>query len=421
MLQALTRCIAGLALVVTVPLQAQEPRRLALEEALRLFGLHSPALRAARADGAALVGRAVSVGVAANPTLGLTREAVSDGDRSSGETYLTISQALRWPRTGSARRAATRQAQVAVAARFTADSLDLAHAVKQAFAEAWLAEQRQLVVRRLASLVVQLDQRGRDRFAGGDLSGFDLRRLVLERIRYDRLASAGDLAVDAARRVLGAVVLDPESQAAVAPADFPAPPFAGGPWTGDTAQALRNHPVLSAARSELLLAQAEEGAELALRWPSPSLTAAYKRQDDGMNGVLLGAAVPMAFFDRRAGPQQVATAGVRAAEARLAIAERSVGDRLRHALARHGAAARQAATFEAAGQGRGEDLLAIALVAYEEGELGLLDLLATVEAWRELGTLAAQVRAEYWLSRFELELALGGSLTMTSADGQEAR
>jgi len=403
-------------------LNAQDvPRRVTLEESLRLFALHSPALQAARADGAAVVGRALSVGVATNPTVGLTRESVSDGDRTGGETYVTISQSLRWPWAGSARGAASRQAQAAVAPRFTADSLDLAHAVKQAFAEAWLAEQRQLVVRRVASVVVQLDQRGRDRFAAGDLSGFDLRRLALERIRYDRLLSAADLAVDAARRALGAGVLDPADPSRVAPAELPVPPASGVAWAGDTARVPRDHPLLAAARSDLVLAQAEQGAEMALRWPSPSLTAGYKHQDDGLQGLLLGAAIPVALFDRRAGPRRVASAGVHAAEARLAIAERHLGDRLRHAMARHSAAAHQAATFEATGRDSGEDLLGIALVAYEEGELDLLDLLATAEAWRELGTLAAQVRAEYWLSRFELELALGGTPGMTSPAGQEAR
>ena len=51
----------------------------------------------------------------------------------------------------------------------------------------------------------------------------------------------------------------------------------------------------------------------------------------------------------------------------------------------------------------------MALAAYREGEYDVTALLATAEAWRELGTLGAEARAEYWRSEFELFAALGGA------------
>ncbi|MFN2326033.1 MAG: TolC family protein [Gemmatimonadales bacterium] len=407
---------------MTTLLHAQEPvRRLTMDEVVDVFARHSPALEAARADGAALVASTRAAGVFPNPALGVSRESVADADRRGGETYLTISQPLRWPWVGRSRAAVIREAQAAVAAQFSADSLDLVFTLQQAFVEAWLAEQRREVLQRVAGVVEQLAQQGRERFAAGDLSGLDLRRLALERIRYDRLATTAALDVDATRRTLAASVLPPSDRSLVAPAGLPVSPEIAGVHISDISEILRHHPRLVAYRAGLALAEAEARAESMLRLPAPALTAGYKHQDDGLQGLLLGAVIPVALFDRRAGPRQVAAARVNAATTRLAMAERQAGDELRSASARHAAAANQAARLAESAPAGGDDLLDIALVAYTGGELDLLGLLATVEAWRELGALAAAVRAEYWISRYALERALGGAHTMIQPAGQEAR
>lgn len=414
-----------LAVLVVVPLRsggAQEvPRRLSLEQAVASFAAHSPDLRALRADGDATVGAARAVGVAPNPTLGFTREAIRDGDRRAGETYLTLSQPLRWPWAASARSRVASQARAAADARLAADSLALEYSVRQLYVEAWLAEQRHEVLVRLDAVVRRAEERGVERFAAGDLSGLDRRRLTLERARYDRLLTSARLAEDAARRSLGAAILPTSDSALVAPAGMPDREAVARIGVADALRAGGQHPLVLAARFDLALAELEASAEAAVRTPPPTLTAGYKHQDDGLQGLLVGAALPLPLFDRRGGLREAASARVAAAAARLEQVERRVRDQLLHALARHAAAAEQASQPAAAGLDTDGDLVAIALVAYEEGELDLLDLLATAEAWRELGTLAAQIRAEFWLSRFELERALGGTITSTSTTREGAR
>jgi cobalt-zinc-cadmium efflux system outer membrane protein len=397
------------------------PRRVSLEEAIALFARHGPGLQVVRADAAAEAGAVRAFAAFPNPIVGVSRESIGDGERSAGETYLTLSQPLRWPWAGSARGRAAAAARQAATARVHADSLQQVHGVQQAYVAAWLAEERLAVLERVAEVVRQAHARGVERLAAGDISGLDQRRLALERWRYERLLSAGELEVESARRALAALILPSSDGSAVAPAGLPeADP--GGPVGAVPVQpVLAGHPEVRAAHAARALAVAEADAERALGAPPPTLTAAYKHQDDGLKGLLFGAALPLPLLDRRAGSREVVAAHVAGAEARLTQAERRVADQLQLARARHEVATRhlEQATQPAGEAGR--DLLGIAQIAYHEGELDLLDLLATAEAWRELGALAVGARAEYWLSRFELERALGGTGPTISTTGEDAR
>ena len=411
MYQAVIAGLATAALLLPALAGAQEaPRRISLDEATAMFAANSRALRAARAGADALAAAARASGQAPNPTIGTTRESIADGDLRSGETYVMLNQPLRWPWASGARSAASRRASAAGEAGVRADSLELVHGVRRAYIEAWIAERRQEVLERSAAVVRQAQGRAAERFRGGDISGLDLGRLDLERVRYDRLATAGRLAVDSARRALGAAILAPDDRSPVAPSALPGfAPVAGA--GADTLRLLASHPVLRKARAELALAEAEARAEASLVLPGPTLTAGYKRQDDGLAGLFVGASIPVPLFDRRSGARALATAREVAVAARVGQVERQVMDAARHAIARHAAAARLVETAAAADAPR-RDVLGIALVAYEGGELDLTDLLATATSWRELGALSDEILAEYWLSRFELERALGGSAAL---------
>lgn len=397
------------------------PRRVSLDEAVALFTRHGPGMRAVRADAAAAAAAVRAVSAFPNPIVGVSRESIGDGERSAGETYLTVNQPLRWPWAGSARNRATDAARRVADARVRADSLEQVHGVQQAYVAAWLAEERLGVLTRVVAVVRQAHTRGVERLAAGDLSGLDERRLALERVRYDRLLTAGELEVESARRALAAMILPPSDGVAIAPAGLPEaePGRAGG--TVAVPQAAAGHPEVVAAHAALALAAAEADAERALGVPPPTLTAAYKRQDDGLNGLLFGAALPLPLLDRRAGSREVVAAHVAGAEARLAQAVRRAADNLHLARGRHEAASRHLEQATQHADDARRDLLGIAEIAYHEGELDLFALLATAEAWRELGALAAGARAEYWLSRFALERALGGSGPASSTTGEDAR
>ena len=54
------------------------------------------------------------------------------------------------------------------------------------------------------------------------------------------------------------------------------------------------------------------------------------------------------------------------------------------------------------------DLLSIAQIAYDAGEMDLVALLDAADALRDAQTLEARFRADFWTSYFDLERALGG-------------
>ena len=58
--------------------------------------------------------------------------------------------------------------------------------------------------------------------------------------------------------------------------------------------------------------------------------------------------------------------------------------------------------------GGAEELLSIARLSYDEGEVGIVELLDATRAFVEARLLFRQVQADTWIAFFELEAAVGG-------------
>ncbi len=64
-----------------------------------------------------------------------------------------------------------------------------------------------------------------------------------------------------------------------------------------------------------------------------------------------------------------------------------------------------------------DDLLDMALVAYAEGEMELVELLDAADALHEARTAELSLRAAFWTAYFDLERALGGFAVTPSQEG----
>jgi outer membrane protein, heavy metal efflux system len=141
--------------------------------------------------------------------------------------------------------------------------------------------------------------------------------------------------------------------------------------------------------------------------PDITATGGYKRQSDGLAGAFLGVSIPLPLWDRSAGAVAAADSRVAAAEARLAQSERQVrNDVARSLLAYEAALARIALLADP--QAGAADLLTIAQIAYDAGEMELVQLLDAAGALRDSAALEARLRAELWISWFDLDRAVGG-------------
>jgi outer membrane protein, heavy metal efflux system len=407
------RCIvalAGAALLMTTapPAAGQEAlRRVTLDEALELFARNNADLRVARAEAAESAALARQAAAYPNPEASVTHEPLSGDGRSYSESYFNLSQRLQWPGTRSARQNAADRIAAATAARLSADSIRLAFQVKEAWIDTALAERSVALMERVTTVFRTAERSAEERLREGDISTYDRRRITVERLRYENALADARLFASTARRTLALLVLPEADHLEVGPADT----LGAAPAQPDLERlmgdAVGRRSEIAAAAAALEAARADARATRSGRVPEVTATGGYKRQSDGLAGAFLGLSIPLPLWNRSGGAVEAADARVTAAEARLAQAERQVRNDVARALLAYEAAVARIAMF-ADPQAETADLLIIAQIAYDAGEMELVQLLDAAGALREAMTLEARLRAALWTSWFDLERAVGG-------------
>ncbi len=402
--------ILGAAVAFAGPAAAQDVRAVSLEEALGLFAENNLDLQVARSDAAAAAGLARQAGAFPNPSFAATHERLSgDGDaEDADETYLNLSQRLEWPGTRSARSRAADEREAAAWARLAADSARLAFEVKEAYLRAAMAGRAEALLEQVTEVFRDGVRSVEARFADGDVSLYDRRRVEVERIRYEGRLAEASLEAVAARRALALLVLPEGEVRELAAGDPPAgaPPTVT-PVDAMTA-ALERRRELEAARAAARSAEAEVDFARSDRIPDLTATGGYKRQSDGLDGLFLGLSLPLPLWDRNGGAIEAAEARQAASQARASLVRRQVLNDVERAAETYRALTRRAALLTDPAGDDGADLLEIARVAYAEGEMTLLELLDAAEAHLEAGLTGIRLQAELWTGYYDLERAVGG-------------
>lgn len=417
------RIILLLAAVSPWPIDmgAQETMmRVSLDEALRLFSENNLELRLARSREAEAKGLARQARAFPNPIVDLTREPLSRGDQNSSETYLSLSQRFEVSGERGARGEAADWLLLAAEALVRADSARLAFAVKRAFVEAAVAEDHVAVTEQAVEVFRQGERNAAVREAEGDISVYDLQRLSIERMRYENLVAEADLAASAARRELALLILpdaDGSSETArpeIGPGEgietLPSEPVVDIAFETFEffERAVARRPEVEAADAEILAAQANQRVARAVRIPDITATGGYKRQSDGFSGAFLGLSVPLPLFDRRSGDIEATGARVRAAEERGVLTRRRIEADLRNAIESY-RSLRDRSTFLEGNRPAGSpNILEIAQVAYNAGEMTLVELLDAADALRGARMAEARLGADLRIAFYDLERAQGG-------------
>ena len=394
--------------VLAGPVCAQQAQRVTLEEALALFARNNLELRLARAEAAEAVGLAQQSAAHPNPTLTASYEPLSNSAATYSESYFNLSQRLEWPAARAARKQAGAQTALSANARVAADSARLALEVKRAYVEAAHASGHVELLAHVTRVFREAEESASERFGEGDISRYELRRIRVERARYEGALAQAELHAAETRRSL-ALQVSPESESREL---APAAPLVGAPPALDeqrvTSGTLAERPELLAARAALEAARADAALARGERIPDVTTTGGYKRQSDGLSGAYLGLSLPVPIWDRRRGAVEAADARTSAAASRLALTRRQIENDVRSALDAYRSLMRRAALFDEMQSAAGEDLLEMAQVAYNEGEVELLDLLDAATASRDARVLEARLRADLWIGYFDLERAVGG-------------
>ncbi len=414
------KVLAAMAAVVTVLTHAsaeESIQRITLEQALQMFEANNLELRVVAAERDQALGFAKQAGTHPNPVAGVSHEGLSESGLDYSESYFTLSQRLEWPGRREARAETSDEEAAALKFRLDAERRRLAFEVKRAFVEAAAAEEREAVVKEVRTVFRMAEDSGRERFREGDLSGYDARRLRIERARYENLGASAEIDLRNARLRLAFLILpaEPEQEfqeiAPTAAAQDAPPSVRELEEKAAIALALERRPEMRSAEARMAAANASIRYLSTFTGPDVTLTGGYKRQSDGLDGYFLAVNVPLPLFDSRKGDLEAAEAGLPAAVARAHLTRRSIENDVRRSLATYASVSERIALISNQLLTGVDDLLAIARVSYSEGEMSLLELLDAAEAFRESQIMESQLKSEHWIRYYDLERAMGGAVS----------
>lgn len=387
-----------------------------------MFAANNLELRITRSRAAEASGSARQAGAFPNPTLTGTHEPLSGDGRSYSESYLNLSQRFELPGERGARADAGRQTARAAALQYRADSLRLAFGTKRTYVEAALAAERLAITERVTEVFRESTRSAEARFEDGDLSAYAVRRIQVERARYETLLADAMLSLQARERALALMIAPDGDAVRIGTEPLPAstPPEISTSVLEDPSPERR--PELEAARADLAAADARVRLARAERIPDLTATGGFKRQSDGLAGAFLGLSVPVPFFDRGGGAVEAADAGTEAARARLDLVRRQlVNDALQARESYRTLLERAELMSSGTSPAAGGDLLDMATVAYAEGEMDLVALLDAADAFHRALTAEADRLADLWIAYFDLERALGGFAAAGASSMEDGR
>ena len=382
--------------------QAPVPAPLTLERAVDRFLARNLAVEAARYRVDAVRAERLAAALRPNPALTLSAENLKlSGPTPAGELY-EVTSSLSYPiELGDKRRLRTEAADASIVlaeAQFADMLRQRLVELKRSFYDVLIARAARdhaLETRLTFDTLVDFN---RVRLEEGAVAEGELLKVRLERGKYETVLAQAELAL----RQAGIKLLDllGESDFSTAGAVAGTLDVTSAVPDADAlrAAALRERPSLQAAQHSVTVAARRVAVERARATVDVSPFVGLRRVGEN-NTVLFGISIPLPIHDRNQGAIARAIAEERTAEAELALHRNRVLAEVEAAWHSWQTARSQAAAFERELLRQAEESHTIALNAYQEGVLGLVEYL---EAQRTL----ANVRHEYARSLFDAHAAL---------------
>jgi cobalt-zinc-cadmium efflux system outer membrane protein len=421
-------CAASLGASVSFAQEPTIPEKLTLAQALTVALERNPTLTAARGDVDIASADRIGARLRPNPALTLDSEGYplgqggGQGFFNNQELTIRIDQEID---VGSRRALRTSIAEAGVKsaqARFENARRILTLDVQRAYFQAVLATADRDVARMALQEIDQALGLNRSRFEQGEISGGELRRLQVERLRFVDDVFAAELALRNARSALLALMnVNNLSQAfevtePLAANPVPASPTPPGVVTavqtsviGEQASALiaaaiARRPDVLAAQHEVTRTDTQTRFQRALRTPNVTLGAGYKR-DFGTNAVVFGATMPLPFGNRNQGGVARADAERQQAASRVRAVELVVRLEVQQAANAVDVNRERVQYIEREYLTTARDSRDIVLASYRLGAADLIDFLDAQRAYRD--TVRTYNRALYdqRVSLFELAAA----------------
>lgn len=407
-----------------VAAQSAIPERLTLREAVALAVERNPAMVAARAGVDAAEGDRLSASRRPNPALSVDSagypafESARPGYWGNQEFTVRFDQELE---TSGRRRLRT---EVAESGRATAQlgvqdrARQIGLDVRRAYLVGVLAQADRGVAQTSLEEIDRVIALNRARLQQGEISGAELRRLQVERLRFVEDVFGADLALKNARSTLLALLNAPqldqpleltdglkasaaEGLDALTAASIDA---AGAP--GLRAQALELRPDVLAARREQVQAETSTRLQRALRTPNVTVGGGYQN-NFGSDGVVFGVTLPLPFFNQNQGGIARADAERRAADARADATATVVRLDVQRALNAVSTNRARVQYIEQEYLKNAQESRDIVLESYRLGVADLIDFLDAQRAFRDTQRTYNRALFDQRVSVFELAAAVG--------------
>jgi len=359
-------------------------------------------------------GEAISAGRWPNPSASYAREETSGGSVASTEDYAWLTQSFDLVGRRALLGRAGRTRVEAAVDQSAANRIEIAADIRHRFYEAVLAQQRVETFTTWRQHIARLTDIVAKRERAGEVSTYDRQRVERERASVDARLASERAAHERACARLAALIGSP------AGGDTACPIVRGDLMPETEPAPLSNLLDTLAARPDLRALDrsataSELDARAAGRWWFPELTVngglkTVEAQGDRASGFLVGASIPLPLANRDQGEALRALSQARMERSRRTIEKERAAGEVRGLRAESVALLAAARRFREEAIPRSADLVRTAEIAYEEGEVEVLELL---DAHR--GTLEAEIEAlgletSARRARIELDRVTGGGL-----------
>jgi cobalt-zinc-cadmium efflux system outer membrane protein len=281
--------------------------------------------------------------------------------------------------------------------------------VKRAFYEAALARQALEIVleqRRYFDDLVKFNQ---VRLEEGAISGSELLKVKLERVKFDSAVAQAQLA----SRQAGIKLLELLGETNLETPVSIGGELGSGPIVVDLAslkqKALSNRPDLQAAERGAALAERRIALEKARGIPDITPFAGYKRVGVD-NTLLFGVTIPLRINNKNQGEIARAVADEKVAETEVALARNRVLAEVESAYRAYETARAQVETFQRELLAQADESRDVAQFAYREGATDLLPLLEAQRTRVDIRQQYLRTLFDYQVSILLLEAAVGGEI-----------
>ncbi|GEM_PF-676324 len=395
------------------PLARAEPPALTADEFLARFERTDPRLEVLDARVQLARAGVTAARVLPNPSVAYDREEVFPSSGRLADNFVRLA----WPVDVSGRRSlrtdAAESGVQATRAEAAAERFGLSLEALGIYYDAAFARLRLETLHQGQTSLARLVEIVRKRASAGDASGYDLKRLDLERASYDDLVATAETELMSARRRLGTLV--GEANTRYDAADRLSLPALPGSRALIVASALAGRDDYKATRFRSSQADGELAAARRAWVPALALTGGLKSTDLGMGdtayGYVAGVAVSIPLFDNGQAEKERAVAGKRLALAERRVLEQRVPDAARIAHEQLERKLVQARRFASGQLDKVDELVRAAEVSYREGERpSIFELLDAYRVARDVRLRDLELRRNAKASEIDLWRALGRRL-----------